>query len=128
MEKNIYIITNNPKIKEQYQTKMNVYFCQGGYIDVFMEIRKHVHEGSVLLTHPMLSSMKPNQTPYRSAILMYKNNENLDYESLRVIENSIESAEKFLKHKKTPLWNDKIRNDFQTVDLSFITNCFNKMY
>ena len=71
MEEKTYIITNNPKIRELYQTKIDVYFIQGGYIDVFVEIRKHIHEGNILLTHPMSGSMKPNQTPYRSAILMF---------------------------------------------------------
>ena len=77
--------------------------------------------GYKLITHPMAGSLKPNQTPYKT-VIVGKNTGKTDYESIVLIENSLEAAHKFLKFKSTPNWNDKILNDFKTVDLSLIEN------
>lgn len=69
----------------------------------------------------MSGSLKPNQTPFKSVIVAERS-DNIDYESVILIENSLEAAYKFLRYKKTPLWNDKILNDFKTVDLSLVEN------
>lgn len=74
----------------------------------------------------MSSSLKPNQTKFRSIILQ-KNQNNLDTESILMIERAIESAEKFLKFKKTPDWDEKILDDFRTVDMSTIEGVLNRI-
>mgnify|MGYP000845307983 FL=1 len=97
------------------------YLEDGTYIDVLKKTRDLIHANYKLLTHPMSGSLKPNQTPYKS-IIVAEACDRIDYESVILIENSMEAAYKFLKFKKTPLWNEKILNDFKTVDLSFIEN------
>lgn len=66
----------------------------------------------------MAGSLKPNQTPYKSVLLTL--GENLDYDSIALIENTIESANKFLKLKGLPKWPNSILNDFKILDLSFM--------
>lgn len=90
----------------------------GSYMDTLIAIRDHIHEGFQLLTHPLAGSMKPNQTPYRTVML--EKAAAMDYRSLELIESCILSAQKFQKQRPTPRWNDKILDDFRTVDLSFI--------
>lgn len=68
----------------------------------------------------MAGSLKPNQTPYKTVIA--QRSEITDFASVELIESSLEAALKFLRFKKTPNWNEKILNDFKTVDLSFIEN------
>lgn len=125
------IITNNDKVYQKYKNKFDVVFLEkGSYMDVLNEIRDNVHRGCKLITHPMAGSLKPNQTPYKSVIIGKKpdakgtapSSSATDYESIVLIENSLEAAYKFLKFKATPNWNEKILNDFKTVDLSFIEN------
>lgn len=119
------IITNNDKVFQKYKDKFEVVFLErGNYVDVLNETRNEVHRGCKILTHPMAGSLKPNQTPYKS-VIAGKNNETTDYESVVLIENSIEAAHKFLKFRATPKWNEKILNDFKTVDLSLIENVVN---
>ena len=116
------IITNNSKVYEKYKEKYEIVFLKdGSYIDVLEKTRDYLHLGYKLLTHPMAGSLKPNQTPYKTVVTEKKCGK-ADYESITLIENSLQAAEKFLRFKQTPKWNDKILNDFKTVDLSFIEN------
>lgn len=115
------IITNNSKVYTKYKDLYQVVYLEdGNYTDVLYKTRDFVQQGYKLLTHPMAGSLKPNQTPYKSVIA--ERSEKTDYESVKLIENSLEAALKFLRFKKTPNWNEKILNDFKTVDLSFIEN------
>ncbi|MDF2592425.1 MAG: glycine reductase [Clostridia bacterium] len=68
-----------------------------------------------LITHPLVGSVKPNETPYRSIIL--KQGINTDLQSVTIIENSIQTYEKFERMKSTPIWSQRILEDFQFVDL-----------
>ncbi|HNZ82467.1 MAG TPA: GrdX family protein [Sedimentibacter sp.] len=115
------IVTNNSKVYNKYKDLYElVYLEDGNYTDVLYNTRDFIHKGFKLLTHPMAGSLKPNQTPYKSVIVEMCGK--TDYESVELIENSIDAALKFLSIKKTPDWNEKILNDFKTVDLSIIEN------
>ena len=81
-----------------------------------MEVRDLVHRCYELITHPLMGSVKPNETPYRSIIL--KQGINTDLQSVEIIEISIQTYEKFEKMKSLPKWNQNILEDFQLVDLS----------
>lgn len=124
------IVTNNDKVFKKYKGKKEILFLEeGSYLAVLEKSRDLVHRGAKLLSHPMAGSMKPNQTPYRSVLLEQERlNETYgkesvslpDMESLRLIENSIEAAKKFLAIKGTPQWPSQIKEDFKTVDLSIM--------
>ncbi|MGD9566747.1 MAG: GrdX family protein [Sedimentibacter sp.] len=118
------IITNNSKVYKKYKNLYEIIYLENGsYTGVLYKTRDLIHEKYKLLTHPMAGSLKPNQTPYKSIITCKSGN--TDYESIMLIENSLEAAIKFLKFKKIPAWNEKILNDFKTVDLSLIENVIN---
>ena len=121
------ILTNNSKVNDKYKSKFEIEFIEkSGYLNILYEARNMIYQGYRLLTHPMSSSLKPNQTKFRSIILQ-KNQNNLDTESILMIERAIESAEKFLKFKKTPDWDEKILDDFRTVDMSIIEGVLNRI-
>lgn len=90
-------------------------FNQGSYYDVLVEVRDLVHRCFELITHPLVGSVKPNETPYRSIIL--KQGVNTDFQSVTIIESSIQTYEKFEKMKPSPKWSQSILEDFQFVDL-----------
>ena len=94
---------------------MDITYVAGQYIDVLKLVRDMVHKGSKLITHPLMGSIKPNETPYRSIVL--SEGMTLDIDSLTIIESSISAAEKFLKDNKTDLWNEDVLKDFRFVDL-----------
>lgn len=115
------VITNNSYVYEKFKDDLNVvYLDDGSYMEVLYKVRDKVHEGFKLLTHPLAGSIKPNQTPYRSVVLQ-EQKQGLDFYSLQLVENSISSAEKFLKMKALPKWNDKTLGDFKTIDLSLVS-------
>ncbi|HHV41761.1 MAG TPA: GrdX protein [Clostridiaceae bacterium] len=116
------IITNNALVYEKYHNKYEVIFLENAQLlEVLYEARDKIHQGFVLLTHPMSGSIKPNQTPFKS-IIITPGEERTDYESLTLIENSIAVTLKLLNYKKTPNWNEKALDDFRTIDLSLIEN------
>lgn len=115
LNKNVIILTNNGFIVEKYSSVLDIKFIDGQYIDVLKAVRDNVHKGAKLITHPLMGSIKPNETPYRSIII--SEGHGLDVESLAIIESSIAAAEKFQKDNKIPVWSEKILEDFRFVDL-----------
>lgn len=104
---------------------MDITFVDGQYIDVLRFVRDMVHKGYRIVTHPLMGSIKPNETPYRSIIV--ENGMSLDVNSLTVIENSIATCEKFLSDNKPPHWSDKILEDFRFVDLKLFESAFDSI-
>lgn len=117
MVKKIFIVTNNKLVKEVYP----VYFIEGGFNSVLNRVRDFVHEGYVLISHPLSGSIKPHETEHKSIILDI-NIGPVDFDSLKLIENAIITAEKFKKSirywPETKL--NKIDYDFQIIDLKLL--------
>jgi len=115
-----YVLTNNPKVKETLENQIKVEYRQVDFFEI-INIAKHaIHKGDKLLTHPLSSSIKPNETPYKSIILESGNH--MDFDSLKIIEEAVQTVSKFLNDFETPNWPKKVLGDFQIIDLSVIEN------
>lgn len=124
--KNI-IITNNKYVYEKYKDTNEIKYDEDfTYLDVLEYVRNQIHKGHKLLTHPLSGSVKPNETPYKT-IMISKNRDSMDYDSLMIIEKSIATAKKFIKNKPTPNWTEKVLDDFRVIDLTLIENVINKI-
>jgi len=121
----LIIVTNNPMSKEQFQSKYKVVFIEGTMMDILKKVRDNIHVGHKLLTHPLMSSIKPNETPYRTICISKEILSKVDLQSLSIIEESIMTTEKFLNDFKTPQWNEKILLDFQLIDFDLINHAIN---
>ncbi|MFV0440603.1 MAG: GrdX family protein [Lachnospirales bacterium] len=117
-------VTNNPLVKDKIDSdKYNkVVFIDGTYKDVLIKSRTMVHSGDKLLTHPLTSSIKPNETPYKTVILENRNSSEVDLPSLEIIENSILVFDKFQNSKKTPIYIESVNQDFMLIDYDIIKN------
>lgn len=122
MSKKAIIVTNNALSNELFKEKYKVVFIEGSLLDVFTTTRNYIHQGYTLLTHPLSGSIKPNETPYKTiAISNIKQNE-LDFSSLMLIENSIEAAAKLLVNKQKKQWSESVLDDFRLIDFDLIRN------
>lgn len=119
----IIIITNNKKVFEKFNDKYLVEYEDSTYKEILIKVRNKVHEGHEVLTHPLASSVKPNETPFKSIIISKKQGK-LKYNSLMVIENSIETYDKFPKLQIK--WTDSVLDDFRIIDLTMIESALNK--
>ncbi|WP_053956673.1 GrdX family protein [Inediibacterium massiliense] len=121
------IITNNPKVFEGNQGKTDIIYLEDvPYLSVLLLARDKIHKGYKLLTHPLSGSVKPNETPYKS-IAITKEKGEVDIDSIKIIEESIQTVQKFLRTKKTPCWTKKILKDFQLIDYCLIQSAIESM-
>ncbi|MDD7143094.1 MAG: GrdX family protein [bacterium] len=115
------IITNNDRVYEKYKKEMQVILLDS-YEDVLIKTRDMVYNRHILLTHPQASSLKPNQTPYRS-VVVYPKGEEDNMKDIMLIEKCIETYRQWQKIAPTPKnYAEKVANDFKTIDLSVIEN------
>lgn len=121
------IITNNVLVHDKYNERMEmIYLENSSYLDVLIFIRNKIHEGHTLLTHPLSGSIKPNETPFKSAAISSEKGK-LDLQSLEIIDSSIATAKKFIEGKKTPKWTQEILEDFMLIDFNLIDGAVQSM-
>ncbi|KAB3532923.1 GrdX protein [Alkaliphilus pronyensis] len=113
-------------VLEEYNSIYEVDFIEDSLMAVLLKTRDKIHEGHLLLSHPLSGSVKPNETIYKSVIFS-KDKGKLDMDSLYIIESSIETARKFINTKKPPTWSNKTLVDFQEIDYTLITSGIESM-
>ena len=111
------IITNNPMVRDRLlgQSSWAIEFYDTNYLGVLKAVRDKIHLGYGLLTHPLSGSVKPNESPYKS-LLISENPEDVDPQSVSIIEESILTVRKFPKKHIS----EQCLHDLQTVDLALI--------
>jgi len=92
----VKLVTNNPRAKawwaESESFHVHILWQSGGFISVLTAARDLVHQGWRLLNHPLSSSIKPNQTPYKTLVLVP--GQQLDLPSLQAVEAALEAVAK----------------------------------
>lgn len=124
MKEQYIILTNNPLSKKEFEGKYEVIYLEGDMVNLLNNVRDRIHKGHKLLTHPLMSSIKPNETPYRTVVIS-KAVRDLDIDSLSIIENSIATTLKFIRDFNVPNWPQSILEDFQLIDYDLIKNAIN---
>ncbi len=123
------IITNNPLVRESYEGKLEIDFVDSyGYYEVLDRIKNLVHQSWVLETHPLSGSIKPNETPYKTVILSKPKHKALDFQSLQIVEKSLETYHKFATTRELPQWGQKTLEDFQLIDKTLIDSAVSQMF
>lgn len=122
----VVIITNNNRVYEKYKDMMIVILLET-YAKVLLKTRDMVYDRHVLLTHPQASSLKPNQTPYRS-ILVYPEEENGNMQDILLIEKCLEVFRQWQEIAAAPeKYDKKADEDFKTIDLSVIDSIISRI-
>ena len=115
------LVTNNDRVYEKYKDITNVILV-ASYEAVLIKVRDLVYDRHVLLTHPQASSLKPNQTPYRSVAVYPKGDED-NTKDIMLIEKCIETYRQWQDIAPTPTnYEERVANDFKTIDLSVVDN------
>lgn len=122
MLEKVIIITNNKLSYDSFSAKHETIAVDGSLSDVLKMVRDYIHKGHRLLTHPLMGSIKPNETPYKTVAISFKAENKVDVDSLMYIEKSIETADKLLKNKPVRKWADSVLEDFRLIDYDLIKN------
>lgn len=117
------IVTNNPAVKTAYEMNIPVDYLAGSYPDVLLRVRDYVHQGYIILTHPLSGSIKPNETPYKSIALATGNQ--LDFDSLQLIEDAIVVVRGLIKDEIKRFHDPALMPDFQAIDLTLLASALN---
>ncbi len=113
------LITNNSRAYEKYKSSMKAVYAES-YEEVLIKTRDMVYDKHILLTHPQASSLKPNQTPYRSVIVYPKGTED-NIKDILLIEKCLETYYQWQNIAPSPQkYSGKVLYDFMTIDLSVI--------
>ena len=119
--KKAVLITNNDRVYDKYKDRMKVILLDT-YEEVLIRTRDMVYDRHTLLTHPQASSLKPNQTPYRS-VVVYPKGEEDNTKDILLIEKCLETFRQWQEIAATPAdYEKKVAEDFKTIDLSVIDN------
>lgn len=129
MREKAIIITNNVLSKEGFEKTFEVVFVEGSLMDVMKKARDYVHKGHRLLTHPLMGSIKPNETPFKTIAISLEADNVVSFDSLSLMENSIETSEKLINNRPPRDWSKDIINrvyeDYKLIDFDLIYNAFN---
>lgn len=120
MRETYIVLTNNPLAAKKLEARgaENLLYRSVTYRALLEEARDLIHQGRVLLSHPLAGSVKPGETPYRSLLLSKKPGNRVDEESLWLIEQAISACGKFAD--KTTSYSPAMLTDFQLVDWSLL--------
>lgn len=111
------IVTNNPMVQSRHGDTHNMIYKEVSYEDILKEVRDRIHEGHLMLTHPLSGSVKPNETPYKSILISEERGE-VDSRSVTLIENAIQACGKF--EFKSDRYRPEVYKDFQLIDCTLI--------
>lgn len=115
------MITNNDRVYEKYKNELTVILLNT-YEEVLIKTRDLVYDRHKLLTHPQASSLKPNQTSYRS-VVVYPKGKDDNTEDILLIEKCIETYRQWQEIAPTPeKYSERVSEDFKTIDLSVVDN------
>mgnify|MGYP001777980623 CR=1 FL=1 len=115
----LILITNNSVVEDAFKGKIKLETVET-HKDVLIKARDYIYKDYKLVTHPMASSIKPNQTPFRSIIVMPKGNDD-NTDDIMMIEEALESYRKFEGEKGATAWyRDQTDNDFKLIDYYLI--------
>ncbi|MDK2920250.1 MAG: hypothetical protein PWQ37_2983 [Candidatus Petromonas sp.] len=121
------IITNNSLVYEKFSKEMDIIFKEDySYLDILKYVRDKVHKGHKLLTHPLSGSVKPNETPFKSVAISIEKGP-VDFKSLAIIEESTDTAKKFIEGRRPPNWTEKVLDDFRLIDYHLIKSAVESM-
>ena len=120
------IITNNDMVYNKYKDEYSVEFYDCSIKEIMVKVRDRIHEGYKMLTHPLSSSIKPNESLFKS-IIVSDDKTVLDYDSLLIIENGIMTCDKFNKIKYNIVYTDRIIEDFKLIDLTVLESALNRI-
>jgi grdX protein len=119
------LVTNNDRVYDKYKDKLSCVYTES-YEDTLIKVRDYVYNRHKLLTHPQASSLKPNQTPYRSVVVYPAYEDNT--QDILLIEKCIEVFNSWQSIAKTPSdYKENVREDFKTIDLSVIDNIMDRI-
>lgn len=113
------LVTNNPLVKKEFLDFNILYLENKSYLELLVNVRDYVHRGYVLLTHPLTSSIKPNETPFKSVLIQEGDGE-INFSSLELIENALSLLKSFKENIYIDQYSQKIIEDFQLIDYSVI--------
>ena len=114
------VVSNNPLVQSHLirEPQHTVAYAPVSFRDLLILVRDKVHQGHVLLTHPLSGSVKPNETLYKSIGMTQQPQAGLCVDSLLLIEEAILAHDRFPPRTREVM--PQMDADFQLVDWTLL--------
>jgi len=113
-----FIVTNNPLVRDKCGS-YRIEYVEMSSLDVLIQVRDYIHKNCWLLSHPLTGGIKLGANPYKTVLMT--DGDNLDIQSLNLIEESIAVYKKFSGRVIYP---QHILDDMRELDYFLITAAF----
>lgn len=123
MRNKVIVVSNNSSVELLEQDL----FIKGTLLDVLRETRNLVHSGHLLISHPLAGSVKPNETPYKSVVLSKQSTGQVDFQSLSIIEASLQTAARMLSERPLRPYSERVLADFQCIDCDLLESALSSL-
>lgn len=123
MRNRVIVVSNNSSVELLEQDL----FIRGTLLDVLRETRNLVHSGHLLISHPLAGSVKPNETPYKSVVLSKQSKGQVDFQSLSIIEASLQTAARMLNERPLRPYSERVLADFQCIDRDLLQSALSSL-
>lgn len=110
------VITNNKLVQERFN-EFEIEYYDKSLLDILIICRDLLHQGYILLSHPLSGSIKPDETPYKSIMIEEGFD---DFQSIMMIESAITKASVMLNESKKKVYTRKLYADFAVIDYELI--------
>ena len=119
----LLIITNNPLVYNKYSIEYDILFQENSSIvELLIITRDNIHQGALLITHPLSGSVKPNETPFKTILIDTNRTTIPDLHSLAIIENAIIISRHMAAQTNNSCITERISIDFQCIDFNLISS------
>lgn len=115
------IITNNPLVSDKYKDDFEVFFVNGSVEDTLIKVRDLVHQGYILINHPLPASLRMLFAPCRS-IAVERPGGKINPAHVDIIEGSIE---KYKRHMAVRRVDEVNAEDYKLIDLKLFESGMN---
>ncbi|NLJ79662.1 MAG: GrdX protein [Firmicutes bacterium] len=118
MRQKVIVITNNKTV----ELKEHDQFIPGSHLEVLKRCRDLIHQGHILISHPLSGGVKPNEIPCKSVVLSRQQKEEPNWQSLYLIERSLDLAEEMALQAPPPAYPERLLADFRSIDYDLLQN------
>lgn len=117
--RDLLIVTNNPLVRSRYQNLYPVAYLNAPLRSVLVRVRDLVYLGYELYTHPLMGSIKPNETPYKTVGISQAQKE-FSHDQACIMADALLLLDRLPQKRRTA--DEDILSDYRLIDYTLFAS------